>query len=396
MRRFPLIVVVFCLCVYGQVNNSAPTAPTAPTNPASPQSRRVMVLVTATDHAGSPLSQLTEKDLSLSDNEQPGEVVSIQPANQLPLRVAFVLLAGNSSFGQQQTAAIELARKILRPNIDRAFVITARGDKTWANPRLEWQNEAESLEKAVRGLDKNAGFADEFSFDMNTYDAGMNRHFTLLRYGDSGTSTFSVLWAMMKSDPSAARRVVVMFRDPWGHSPGFGGPYTQAVEDNHVRLVADAQRMWTSFYIVALEQPQQVSKELTGIYAPTHSGEGGYNRVYDQDLERSREHAYNGGKANLNRIASDTGGAVWWNPKKNYSDAVAGIANALKAQFAITYAVHSDPSAGPQHVLAVRSLNSSIRVAAQRAYFSHQSPTVASQAAPPHLQPPPTSSENNH
>jgi VWFA-related protein len=402
VRHLPIVVVALCFPIYAQVSNSAPASPASSGNAVSApngQSRRVMVLVTATDHSGSPLAQqLSDKDLSVLDNQQPAEVVSVQPASQLPLRVAFLLLAGNTGFGQQQTAAIELARKVLRPNIDRSFVITARGDKSWANPRLDWQNDANSLEKAVRALDKNAGFADEFSFDMSTYDAGMNRHLTILRYGDQGTSAFSVLWAMMKSDPTAARRVVVMFRDAWGHSPGFGGPYTQAVEENHTRLIADAQRLWTSFYVIAVEQPQQVSKELTGVYAPTHSGEGGYNRVYDQNLERARDHAYTGGKANLDRMASETGGAVWWNAKKNYSDAVAGVANMLKAQYAVTYAVHSDPSAGLGHELVIKSLNSGIRVAAQKAYFSRQAPTptVGSQAASQQLQPPAAASVNRH
>ena len=399
MRNLVLVLVALCFSGNAQVSNSAPSAGSAAGNAVSgttSQSRRVMVLVTATDHSGSPAAQLTEKDFSLSDNDQPGEVISVQPASQLPLRVAFILLAGNPSFGQQQAATIELARRILRPNIDRAFVITARGDKSWANARLDWQNDADLLEKAVRALDKNAGFADEFSFDMSTYDAGMNRHFTLMQYGDSGTSTFSVLWAMMKSDPTPARRVVVMFRDPWGHSPGFSEVHRQTVEDNHLQLIADAQRLWTSFYAVAVEQPQQVSKELTGVYAPTHPGEGGYNRVYDQNLERARDRAYNSGKANLERIASETGGAVWWNAKRNYSDAVGGIANALKAQYAVTYAVHSDPGTGPKHVVVIRSQNSGLRLIGQRAYFSRQISAVASQATTPQLRQPTAPSEGNH
>jgi len=372
---------------FAQVNNNptpsdallpSSTAPPAVTSPL----RRVMVLVTATDRSGSPRAQLAEKDLSIADNDEPGEVVSVSNANQLPLRIAFVLLAGKTSFAQQQNAAIELAHKILRPNVDRAFVLTARGDKPWPSPRLEWQSDAGGFEQAVRSLDKNAGFSDPFAFDMKTDEAGTNRHLTIFTYGDQGTGLFSVLWTMMKSDPTPARRVIVAFRDPWAHSPGFSDVYTERVEDNHTRLIADAQKLWTSFYIVSLEEMKALPKEQTEIYSPTHSGEGGYNRVYDQNLEKARDRALNGGRDNLERLATETGGRIWWNPKKNYSDAVEGIANALNSQFAVTYAVHASSSPEPKHVMGVKSLNSDVRISAMKAYYSRQAATPAKAASP--------------
>jgi hypothetical protein len=322
------------------------------------------------------------KDLSVTDNEQPAEVISVRSASQLPLRIAFVLLAGKSSFGQQQAAAIELAHKVLRPNVDRAFVLSARGDRPWPNPRLEWHADADSLEKEIRALDKNAGFGDPFAFDMTTEDAGVSKHFTLLQYGAGGINLFGVMWAMMKSDPSPARHAVVIFRDPWAHSPGFGGTYTEQVENSHVRLIEDAQQLWTSFYIVAIEEPKALAKEFTDIYAPIHTGEGGYNRVYDQEMEKTRERALDGGKVNLERLAAETGGGIWWSSKKNYTDAVSGIANDLNSQFAVTYAVHAEPGAGPRHLLVIKPLNSDIRILGQRAYFSHQSPETKSATAP--------------
>jgi len=370
--KYRVWVLAFaCISVSGQVDQQATAPPTSPSAPA-PASRRMMILVTATDPTGAPRTQLAEQALTVTDNEEPAEVVAVRPASQFPLRIAFVLLAGRTSFGQQQTAAIELAHKVLRPNIDRAFVISARGargDKEWPNSRLEWRD-ADSLEKEIRGLDKGAGFSDPFSFDMTTEDAGISKHFTLFHYGISG-SVFSVLWAMMKSDPSPARHTVVIFRDPWAHSPGFGGSYTEMVENNHLRLIADAQRSWTSFYIIAIEEPKPMSKDLTEIYAPIHTGEGGYNRVYDQQMEKNREHALNNGKVNLERIAAETGGGIWWNSKKNYPDAVSGIANDLSSQFTVTYAVHSASDTGPKHLLTVKAINSDVRVSAQKAYFSH-------------------------
>jgi len=402
----PLVACLFFVypSTFAQVNDnqvstnapvpSAMSAPTTVPPSAISQSRRAMILVTATDRSGSPRTQLTEKDLSVVDNDQTGDVVSVSNASQLPLRVAFLLLAGKTSFSQQQTAAIDLAHKILRPNTDRAFVITSRGDKPWPTARLEWQPDADAMEKAVRTLDKSAGFGDPFAFEASTFDAGTDRHRTISQYGAPGPNVFDVLWTMMKSDPTPARRVVVMFRDPWAHSPGFGGGIrAQQVEDSHVRLIAEAQQLWTSFYIVPLEEPKALPKEQTDIYSPTHSGEGGYNRVYDQNLEKARDRALNGGKDNLERLANETGGRIWWNPRKNYSDAVEGIANALHSQFAVTYAVHASSSAEPKHLLGVKSVNSDVRISSLKAYYSRQAVTPAKAASTPELQPRPTTAD---
>jgi VWFA-related protein len=387
-RLFP-ILVLFCISSVAQTTDTKDTGntPVATTSaPANPQSRRVMILVTATDHSGSPLTQLTEKDLNLTDNDQPGEVLSVKAANQLPLRVAIILLAGKTSFGQQQTAAAELVHKIIRSNIDRGFVLTARGDRPWPNPRIEWQSDPDSLEKSIRGLDKNAGLPDPFAFDMKTEDAGVDRHMTILQYGSQGTSVFNIMWAMMRSDPSPARHAVIIFRDPFAHFPGFGGNYTELVEKNHAQLIGDAQQLWTSFYIIGVQETQQLPKEFTDVYAPMHTGEGGYNRVYDQNLERTRERALDAGKINLERIANETGGGLWWSSKKNYPDAVAGIANQLNSQFAVTYAVHSDSLAGPKHFISVKSSNSGVRVVAQKTYFSRQVQPGPAQATSIQLQ----------
>jgi hypothetical protein len=182
---------------------------------------------------------------------------------------------------------------------------------------------------------------------------------------------------------------------PVAHSPGFGGTYTEWVENDHVRLIADAEQQWTSFCIITTEDPKPMSKDLTGIYAPIHTGEGGYNRVYDQNRDDRRERALNGGKVNLERIANETGGGIWWNSKKNFSDAVSAIANDLNSQFAVTYTVHSEPGAGPKHLLMVKSLNSEVRVSAPKAYFSRQPPPETKPASAPELQTRPTAPNQN-
>lgn len=388
MKLIFLVVMLACISLQAQVDEkpASTPAPAAAQAPA-PQVRRVEILLTATDRSGKPLEKLTKDQLSIVDNDAPAEILDLRSANPIPLHLAFVFLASKTNFSQQQTAAIELAHNVLRPNIDAAFVLTARGDKPWPNPQIQWQTDPNSIEQAIRSLEKNSGLNDPFQFDMSTDNANENRHMTLLHYGGSGPSLFNVLWTMMKADPTPARHAVVIFRDPWAHSPGFGGIYTRMVDENHVQLIADAQHLWSAFYIVGVEEPQPVSTELSQVYAPTKTGAGGYNRVYDQRLQRARDRAYGQGKANVERIATETGGGIWWSTKKNYPDAVTGIGNAVQSQYDVTYSVSAVPSAGSEHLLQVKSNDPNVRVTAQKTYFSRQTQAPAQPPAVPVVQP---------
>jgi hypothetical protein len=104
----------------------------------------------------------------------------------------------------------------------------------------------------------------------------------------------------------------------------------------------------------------------------TSNGEGGAARVYDEEWDKERDRAYNAGRANLERMAVETGGGMWWGSKKNYQDATSTIANLLQATYALTYAVSPDPPSGPEHVLQVRVSNPATHIGVQKTYFSRQ------------------------
>jgi hypothetical protein len=225
---------------------SRPQPSSAPDSAVAPQIRRVSILVSATDHSGNPVRDLSKDQLSVLDNGQPGKILDVQSANDLPLDLAVVLLASKSNFAQQQAAAIDLAHRVLRPNVDQAFVVTAGGDKMWPDGRLEWQTDPTAIEKSIRALDLNTGLPDVFRFDLST-DSVANSRMNIQHYSTGGYSVFNVIWTMMKADPRPARHAVMMFRSAWAHSPGFSSVYEKVVESEHMHVIAGAQQMRASF-----------------------------------------------------------------------------------------------------------------------------------------------------
>ena len=387
MRLSIWLTIFSCLCASAQVSDKTLPSPAGaaatPVVPSAPQ-RRVTAFISATDRSGKPIRELAKDQISVLDNSESGQILDLRAANQIPLDLGIVLLATKGDFGQQQAAAVDLIHKVLRPNIDHVFVVTAGGDKPWPNPHLEWVTDPIVLEKTIRTLDHNAGLPDAFAFDLNTYEAGQNRHLNIQHYQGGGSGVFNILWSMMKSDPRPVRRAVVIFRSAWAHSTGLGNTVNQLVDAQHSRIIADAQQLWIPFYIIGVQEPPAAPPALSKTYAPTFTGAGGYNRVYDQDMERLRERAYNTGQVNLERMAAETGGKIWWSAKKNYSDAVAGIAQALDSSYAVVYAVPVNPSAGPEHTLEVTPSNPTTRISGQKKYYSRSSQL----ASPPQVSAP--------
>ena len=84
-------------------------------------------------------------------------MIDVQKAADLPLDLGIVLLASQKKFDQEQAAAIDLAQKLLRPGVDRAFVITAGGDKPWTNSQIAWLTDPSAVATTIHGLDKNQG-----------------------------------------------------------------------------------------------------------------------------------------------------------------------------------------------------------------------------------------------
>jgi VWFA-related protein len=332
----------------------------------------VSVLISATDAHGNPVRDLAIDQVTVMDNNQPAQTMRVVDASSLPLDLGIVLLASKEKFGQEQAAAIDLAQKVLRPGKDKAFVVTAAGDKSWPNPKLNWLTEPSAVADTVRGLDKNAGLPDLFSYVLSTSNIGIDRQSIQSFNTGGGFSFFNVVWAMMKTDPAPARRAVVIFRLPSAHAPGWGERNSRACEENHNYVIQTAQSLGVSFYTIGLDdQMPGTNAYTTNIqhdYQPIHNGNSVGARQYDADMDKYLANQYRAGRENISRIADETGGHAYWTLKKNYADAVAAIENELSGRYVISFVPPDKSAESSIHPIKIQ-VSGAAHVSAPRAYI---------------------------
>lgn len=120
----------------------------------------VNLLFTVTDKHGHFIRNLKEDDFSLLDDRMPpAEVYSFTQQTNLPLRVGLLIDTSSSireRFDFEQNAAIEFLLSVLRPQIDRAFVMGFD-----ANPDITqgFTNNADLLSNGIRRLSPGGGTA---------------------------------------------------------------------------------------------------------------------------------------------------------------------------------------------------------------------------------------------
>lgn len=371
MRLIKMLVVPFVLtaALFAQVIPSQDAQP-APAQRGTEHT--ISVVFSATDGHGNPLRELTKDNVSVSENNQALQTVQVRDASELPLDLGIMLLASKEKFSQEQAAIIDLVQRALRPGKDKAFVLTAAGEKPWPNPKLNWLTEPSAVADMVRGLDKNAGLPDLFSYVLATDNIGIDRLSIQSFNSGGGFSVFNVVWAMMKTDPAPARRVVVSFRLPSAHAPGWGERNSRACEQNHNYVIETAESLGVSFYTIGLEDQipgaNIASNDIQRNYQPLHNGNSVGSRQYDADLDKYLTTQYVAGRNNIIRIADETGGRPYWTTKKNYTDAIAAIANELSGRYVVSFVPPDKSAASPVHPIKVQ-VSGAAHVSAPRAYI---------------------------
>lgn len=262
-------------------------------------------------------------------------VLAQEPSSSLPLHVGIVLHASKNTFSQQQAAAADLVQKLLRSPGDQAFVVSAGGDKPWPYQRLDWANNPAELGKFIKSLDKNTGLPETFGFEIQTTSSPNFREWLTYYKGvPPETSIFAIAAQIMKADPTPSRRVLIMFRDPWDHSPGWSYSKGPFVEQRHNTVIEMLKEAGVSMYAIGIDEPStrpRVPNDIGQNYGTIGFGSGGALRVVDQEVKKSMDQLTAAGRQNLERLCTSTGGVAVYGTKKNYADAVTVLGDKLTA-----------------------------------------------------------------
>lgn len=120
----------------------------------------VNLIFTVTDKHGHFIKNLKASDFSLLDNQMPpAEVYSFTQETNLPLRVGLVIDTSSSirsRFEFEQNAAIEFLLSVLRPKIDKAFVM---GFDVTPDITQGYTNNGDLLSAGIRKLAPGGGTA---------------------------------------------------------------------------------------------------------------------------------------------------------------------------------------------------------------------------------------------
>lgn len=120
---------------------------------------RVNVLFTVTDKRGRFVTDLSADDFEVLERKKPQKILEFSSQSDLPLRIGILIDASNSVRGRFkfiQEAAIEFLNSAMRPEVDKAVVVTFDTD---VEAETELTSDLEELTDAIRALRPGGGTA---------------------------------------------------------------------------------------------------------------------------------------------------------------------------------------------------------------------------------------------
>jgi VWFA-related protein len=118
---------------------------------------RVNMLFTVTDKKGRFITDLTKDDFEVLENKKEQNIIQFTAESDLPLRLAILIDTSNSirdRFRFQQEAASEFVRMALRPEQDKAMVVSFDSSTELV---ADLTSNVETLEKAIDDLRPGGG-----------------------------------------------------------------------------------------------------------------------------------------------------------------------------------------------------------------------------------------------
>jgi VWFA-related protein len=159
MKRFAVPALVVLVCTLGAQQDATKPVPAAPddTSRIVLEVNRVNLLFTVTDKKGRFITDLTKDDFEIYENKKPQNILQFTAESDLPLRLAILIDTSNSirdRFHFQQEAAEEFIRVALRPEADKAMVVSFD-----SSPELvsDLTSDTRQLEKAIEDLRPGGG-----------------------------------------------------------------------------------------------------------------------------------------------------------------------------------------------------------------------------------------------
>jgi Ca-activated chloride channel homolog len=144
--------------VMGSVNHNE--GPDAPILTIKKIVDEVNVVFTATDAHGKFVKNLSQRDFTvLDDNQPPLSILAFQRATNLPLRVGLLVDASGSvrsRFGFEQDSATQFLTQVVHPRWDRAFVI---GFNSHSQLMQDYTDSVARLSEAIHSLHSHGGTA---------------------------------------------------------------------------------------------------------------------------------------------------------------------------------------------------------------------------------------------
>ena len=120
---------------------------------------RVNLLFTVTDKKGRFITDLTKNDFEVFENKKEQSIIQFTAESDLPLRLAILMDTSNSirdRFHFQQEAASDFIRLALRPELDKAMVVSFDSSTELV---ADLTNDAQQLQKAIDDLRPGGGTA---------------------------------------------------------------------------------------------------------------------------------------------------------------------------------------------------------------------------------------------
>jgi len=138
---------------------SAPPAQQDAQNRITLDVTRVNILFTVSDKKGRFVTNLTKDDFEVFESKKKQNILEFTAESDLPLRLALLIDTSNSirdRFRFEQEAAIEFLNTLLRPNTDKAMIVSF---DTAAEMASDLTDNHEKLVKTIRALRPGGGTA---------------------------------------------------------------------------------------------------------------------------------------------------------------------------------------------------------------------------------------------